>query len=233
MLPGTPRPTQPLELVAPRLGSTLAQSGRSYILADTLVNGFANSGADVSITGWVNPILRAGATKMQIQTDDWRIISSLYMNTIGSAGPELTAGNALAMLEPDGGTSVLYLSGSLKADKVYSLITSDFGFGGWSINGPDGQILNKGNIFLNASFGQAKAQEAMFRIKNEAVNYKLYSNVADFQAALDPYRDATKTYHWDARHLAPALLLELSGHFGRDAYTVVDPATVKGTLQDH
>ena len=118
VLPGTPRPTQLLELGAPRYGSTLAQNGRSYILADTLVNGFANSGADVSVSGWVNPVLQAGKTRVQIQTDDWRIVSSLYLRTLGS--PELTAGNALSMLESNGDTGVLNLVGTLKTDKVYA-----------------------------------------------------------------------------------------------------------------
>lgn len=101
------------------------------------------------------------------------------------------------------------------------------------MTGSDGKVIETGNVFLTASFDQAKAQRAMLRIKNGARNYKLYPSVADFQTALDPYRDVKKTYRFDAQHPAPALLLELSGHLGRDAYTVVDPATVKGTLQDH
>ncbi len=198
-------------------------------MTDTLVNGLANSGAEVSITGWASPVLHAGKTEVQIQTDDWRIASSLYVRTLYS--PELTAGNALSTLEPHGDASVLNLSGSLTANKVYALITS--GLGPWTMTGPGGKVIDKGNIVLTASFGQARAQGATLRIKNDAKNYKLYSNVADFQVALDPYRDVKKTYHFDAKHPAPALLLELSGHFGRDAYTVVNPATVKGTLSDH
>jgi len=58
--------------------------------------------------------------------------------------------------------------------------------------------------------------------------FKLYPRVRDFQAALDPYHTiaAAPVAHWDATHPAPALILELSGHFGPDAYTVVNPSAV-------
>ena len=155
------------------------------------------------------------------------------MTSLQTGGVELLTGNSLLMLDPDSDTSMLNLTGKFRPGQVYALITSDFGHGGWTKTGPDGTVLDTGNIFLKTSFDQAKAQKARFRIANEAKNYKLYSNVADFQAALDPYRLKPHLNRWDAQYPAPALLLELSGRFDHDAYTVVDPGAVKGTLSDH
>jgi hypothetical protein len=231
VIPGAPRPTQSLGSMISGPGGSLTQDGRTYIMTNTLVNSLQNSGADISVSGWINPVLHANQTNIQIRTDDWRISSSLYLDTLQNS-TELKAGNLLGALETNGDTSVLNIAGSLKAGKIYALITAGFGLGPWTVSVGD-KVVDKGNIFLTASFDQAKAKKALFRIENEAKNHKFYSNVADFQKALDPYRDMKKTYYWDAQHPAPALLLELSGHFGKDAYTVVNPATVKGTITDH
>lgn len=56
--------------------------------------------------------------------------------------------------------------------------------------------------------------------------YKLYSSVAAFQTALEPYRIHPSIVGWDTKHPAPALLVKLNGTFGKDAFTVIPPASV-------
>ena len=87
-------------------------------------------------------------------------------------------------------------------------------------------MFDRGNIILKSNISPAGPGNVQFRMTDNARNFKLSSSVNAFQAAIDPYRDNTKVHHWDAKHPAPVLLLQLSGHFGRDAFTVVDPSTV-------
>ena len=223
-VPGAPRPAYPLH-AGGWPGATLIQGGRTYLQTDALIGVLLNSGADVQLSGWKNPTLQAGTSAITIQTDDWRVLNGLYLRTLIASGPELNAGTLLMSLEPLGNTGTVEFAGKLKTAGIYALVTPVFS--DWSSRGPDGKLIDSGNIILKSNISPAGSGRVQFRLDNEARTFRLFSSVSAFQAALDPYRDVTKLHGWSAQHPAPALLLKLSGKFGRDAYTVVDPRSVR------
>ena len=223
-VPGAPRPAYPLN-TAQWPGATLVQDQQTYLQTDALINGLLNSGADLRVSGWKNPTLQAGTTQIQLETDDWRVIGSLYSRTLISSGSALNAGNVWGNLEPNGNTSDITFQGSFREGGIYAYIMPLFR--DWSSRDPSDEVVDRGNIILNTNVAQAEAGRVQFRIDNDVRNFKLFASAEAFQAALDPYRDTTKLHQWDADHPAPVLVLELSGHYGPDAYTVVSPDTIR------
>ncbi|AZI43301.1 hypothetical protein EHF33_11570 [Deinococcus psychrotolerans] len=223
-VPDAPRSQYPLN-TAQWKGATLSQEGKTYLHTDLLVSTLKNTGANVRVRGWTNPTLTAGATNIHLETDDWRVLNDLYTLTLIMSGPKLNAGSVMNSLEPNGNTSDITFKGTFKKDAVYAFVTPVFG--DWTSQKTGGELLNSGNIILKSNVNQAKDGQVQFRMDNEAKHFKLYSDVNAFQAALDPYRDTGKIHHWDAAHPAPALILELSGHFGPDAYSVVPTQSVQ------
>lgn len=82
------------------------------------------------------------------------------------------------------------------------------------------------NILNTAS--QAQAGSVQFHVPQDFVDYKLYSSVSAFHKAIALYKKlvTAPVAMWNAQHPAPVLILELSGHFGADAFTVVSPTAV-------
>ncbi|CAM3858127.1 hypothetical protein [Deinococcus frigens] len=176
------------------------------------------------MSGWNNPTIYAGQTRIAIETNDWRVLDDLYSYTLRFSGPQLNAGAILNSLNPDRATEKIAFTGIFESGGIYALITPTFGY--WSTKTQGGEFLNSGNIILTSNINQARPGRVEFRSYNDDGNFKFFSSIDDFQLALDPYRGMFKTQKWDAQHLTPALILKLSGHFGPDAYTVVSPKTV-------
>lgn len=223
-VPGTPRSPYPLD-TGQWPGATLTREGDTYLQTDILISGLRNTGADLRVSGWINPTLSAGNSNIHLETDDWRVLNDIYVQTLQASGPKLNAGAILNSLESNGNTSEITFKGNFKKDAVYAFVTP--AFSDWTTQTAAGESLDRGNIILKSNVNQAKAGQVQFRMDNDAQHFKLYSDVNLFQAALDSYRDTTKLHHWDTAHPAPALILELSGHFGPDAYRVVPSKEVQ------
>ncbi|WP_293911720.1 permease prefix domain 1-containing protein [Deinococcus sp.] len=201
----------------------LTLGGRTYLRADSLITGIRDSGADLRLSGWKNPTLNIGAAKIQLEADDWRVLNSFYQPTVG-AGMGYGS-DPFRSLEPNGNTGEVAFSGPLAANHIYAMVTATFN--DWYNIDADGKKLDGGNIMLMTNINQAQAGAIQFRIDNDASNFKLVSSVAEFKKALEPYRDQTKLHQWSSKNPAPALLLELSGKFGADAFKVVSPRAIK------
>ncbi|WP_420595472.1 permease prefix domain 1-containing protein [Deinococcus sp.] len=223
-IPGAPRPNYPLNTAQWR-GATLEPDRATFLQTDALINGLLNSGADLRVSGWKNPTLQANTTQIHLEVDDWRVVSGLYSRTLISSGSALNAGNTWSNLEPTGNTSVITFRGNFKENVIYAYIMPVFS--DWTSQTTGGELLDSGNIILKTNVNQAEQGRVQFRIDNDVRDFKLFSDVNAFQAALDPYRDTTKLHQWDAAHPAPVLVLELSGHFGPDAYKVVPPSSIQ------
>ncbi|AZI44081.1 hypothetical protein EHF33_14275 [Deinococcus psychrotolerans] len=223
-VPGAPRAHYPLSITK-WPGTVLVQGNRTYLSTNTLIGGILSSGADLRILGWKNLTLRAGKADIQFETDDQRVVSNLYTSTligdIAFRGDGISWG--LASNEVAG--KALGFTGQFKKGGVYALVLPELTY--WtsqgSSNGPQ-----DGYVILNSNVNQAQTGSVAFQVSDVKQPFKLYSNVREFQAALDPYRTiaTAPVAYWDAAHPAPALILELSGHFGDDAYTVVNPSAV-------
>ena len=116
-IPGAPRPAYPLH-GGEWTADTLVQGQRTYLQTDTLINALLNSGADLNLTGWKNPVLKAGSSDITIETDDWRVINELYVRTLSSAGPELAAGTFINSFEPNGYTGDFKFVGNFQKDAI-------------------------------------------------------------------------------------------------------------------
>jgi len=224
-VPGVPRPNYPLNTMK-WPGVALVQENRSYLNTGTLIGGLLSSGADLRIVGWNNPTLKAGKASIQLETDDQRVVKDLYTSTF--IGDTAFRGDGISYgFSPNGSTATqLNFSGPFKPGVVYALVLPTLSY--WTSQGSSSGPQD-GYVILNSSVNQAQQGRIVFPVGDAKPPFKLYSNVRDFQAALDPYRTiaTAPVVHWDAAHPAPALLLELSGHSGPDAYTVVSPASVK------
>ncbi|MFC4455101.1 permease prefix domain 1-containing protein [Deinococcus sonorensis] len=223
-IPGAPR-SMPLN-TAKSPGATFQQAQKTYVNTDLLLDALLNSGADLSVHGWTKPVLQAGATRIGIDTDDLRISSSLYQRsllgsfndpTIWSRGP-VGFGSFVEQATP------LRVTGNVQDNAVYALIVPKFAY--WSSQRPDGTIAD-GFVLLDSNINQARGGQVQLQLPLEAQHYRLYARVSSFQSALEPSLSPTAPRQWDAQHPAPALLLKLSGKFGRDAFTVVDPKTIQ------
>jgi hypothetical protein len=221
-LPGLPLETPQLDTHW-WLGGSLTQNGRTYLRANSLIIGFRNTGVDLRLSGWKNPTLQVGTSKIQIETDDWRVLNQLYIPTFETS--EGFVNVPVNSLEPNGNTGEVAFSGQVVKDRIYAMVTATFN--DWYNVDADGKKLDGGNILLTTNINQAQSGTIQFRIDNDVSNFKLLSSIAEFKKALEPYRDQTKLHRWDAKHPAPALVLELSGHFGPDAFKVVSPKTIK------
>lgn len=224
-VPGAPRSHYPLNTMN-WPGTALVQENRSYLNTDTLIGGLLSSGADLRIVGWKNPTLRAGKASIQLETDDQRVVSDLYTSTLN--GDSAFSGDGIAWgfaLNASTGKE-LGFTGQFKKGGVYALVLPTLSY--WTSQGPSSGPQD-GYVILSSSVNQAQTGSVAFQVSDAKQPFKLYSNVRDFQAALDPYRTiaTAPVAQWDAAHPAPALILELSGHFGDDAYKVVSPASTE------
>jgi len=220
-VPNTLHPHYPLNTTQ-WPGALLIRENRTYLNTNILMAGLQNSGADLWVVGWKNPTLRAGTTDIHIDTDDVHVAGDLYANTIISIAPSNVKG---IVFSPNMNVSdrSLVFKGEFKKDGIYALITPQLTY--WSWKNQDSTVSD-GYVFLTPSVSQAQAGKIQFAVNKDLVYSRLYSNMRDFQAALYPYRSVARApvAHWDAAHPAPVLILELSGHFGPDAYKVVDPS---------
>ncbi|ULH14002.1 hypothetical protein MF271_00545 (plasmid) [Deinococcus sp. KNUC1210] len=223
-VPGAPRAQYPLNTMN-WPGAALVQQHTTYLSTDLLIGGLLSSGADVRILGWKNPTVRAGNADIQLETEDQRVVSQLYTSTFN--GDPAFRGDGIswgfALNEHTG--QALGFTGQFKKGGVYALVLPQLTY--WTSQGV-GAGPQDGYVILDSSVNQAQTGSITFQVSDRKQPFKLYSSVEDFQAALDPYRTITTApvVHWDATHPAPALILELSGHFGRDAYTVVNPSAL-------
>jgi hypothetical protein len=206
------------------MGSTLKQNGKTYLNLGTLFAGLSNTGANIKVSGWNNPTIQAGQASITLETQDWRVLNDLYAQTLWASGPQLFAGAAFSRLEPNGNTGEVTFKGAFEQNGIYAFVMPVFR--DWSSQTTSGEQLDSGNLFLLTNINQAKSGRLGFRIDNDVRHFKLYSSVDAFQLALDPYRNTSKLYKWDAQHPAPVLLLKLNGQSGPDAYTVVSPASM-------
>lgn len=208
----------------------LTKNGKTYLQTKSLFYSILNNGIDLSISGWKNPILNAGKTKIRIEAQDWFVINSMYTETIRRGQSIVSSYFIVPELLIDKGIldSTLAFEGQFSAGTVYTLVIPKLGH--WSamdFSGTGEKI--EGNLNFIYSSNQAQAGAINFRVPKQFKNFKIYSNTTDFQRALEPYNDRTSApvAQWDAKHPAPVLLLKLSGRFGLDSYTVVSPTAVK------
>lgn len=217
-LPGAPRPEYPVTSWG---ATTLKQDGQTYVQARSIIAALQNTGATLKLSGWANPILQAQGARIRFQTSDWRVLNDLYGQTL-AGNNELTAYGSLPlmMLESNGNTSEITVSNTrLQSSRIYALVTAQVS--DWTRTDAAGTPLGSGNIILTSNIVQGSAGKAQFRIYNDTRPLQLFSTVESFQKALDPYRG--KITQWNSARPAPALLLELTGTFDQDAYTVVLP----------
>lgn len=205
-------------------GSVLKQQGKTYLQTDALVNALLNSGSDLRLSGWTNPTLQAGKIKIQIQTTDWRVSNRLYGATLYTR-PELGLGLPVNLLEPNGDTQDLTLTGNFQVGKVYALVMPLQG--NWTSTGPGGEVIDRGNLMLTTNIAVAKPGRVTFRMYTEPARHvQPVASLEGFHNLLDPLRNAAARVRWSSQQPAPALVLALSGHFGPDAYQVMPKAHV-------
>ena len=170
----------------------------------------------------------AGLSSLRIKTTDWQVASDLYASTVQSFDSKLWSELKIPfnLIEPSSLSEKTSFKGKFQQGKIYALIIPKLIY--WTGVDSKGKAMD-GNLNIMTSASQAQAGSIQFHVPYDFKDFKLYSNLDAFKAALDPYRTiaTAPVVHWDAAHPAPALLLELSGHFGPDAYTVVSPASVK------
>lgn len=230
-VPGAPRQAAEIRTAGWPGGATLKQDGRTFIDTALVVDALRRTGTSLRLSGWTAPRLRAGGAEMQIQTGgDRRLANAMYGMTLqGDAGNSWLLGDApLSALEPNGGTLDASFIGAFEPGQVYALITPTFN--DWSVQQADTHTTIKtGTVTLTMDAGVPDAAGTLhLRRYNGVPSVRLVANLAQFQAALQPYQQQqTKLHQWSEARPAPALLLRLSGHFGPDAYAVVPPAGVQ------
>jgi len=223
-VPGAPRSNYPLNTMK-WPGTVLMQGNKAYLSIDVFLGGLFGSGADVQILGWGNPTLRVGKATLQLETNDQRVVKDLYTNTFN--GDPAFRGDGIAWgltLESNAGKARAF-TGPFKNGSVYALVLPRLTY--WTSPGSTSG-LQDGYVILSSDISEAQKGEVAFRVDDDKQPLKLYASVREFQAALDPYRTiaTAPVAHWDTAHPAPVLILELSGHFGQDAYTVVNPTAL-------
>ena len=164
-------------------------------------------------------------TVLSIQTGgDRRIGNSLYRDSLiplsgGGLPPVFISELGKADL------TALTFKGNFKAGDVYTLVVPIFK-SWWTVK--DGAQKPGGSILLSLDTNAAHNGGLTLSKYIAADPYRFYSSLDAFRAALKPYLSPdSKISYWDASHPAPALLVKLSGTFGKDAFTVVPPASVK------
>ena len=208
---------------------SMVKKGRTYVNLSTLLASFTvrSSSIPVSVSGWKSPVLSIGGAKVPIVGNTRNVAEQLYLDSIFDTIPQLTGGRNLITFDPLRHTELSQhtFSGAFESGKVYALLTSL----------PD----QTGMQMMATAITQANSSKEISFNAPAVGTLKLYRDAPNFQRGLTAFELAeTKRknrleYKADPLNPYPAVLLKLSGHFGRDAYTVVDPATVKGTLQDH
>ena len=226
-LKDAPQPPQPLSFYGFQR-PTLVKDGKTYIQADALFYSLRNSGFRVSLSGWENPVLMAGSWSVRVETKDWQVINSFYAPTVQDFNSDLWSKLQIPfnLIEPESLNPTISFRGKFQKDKVYAIIIPKLVY--WTGTTSDGKPMS-GNLNLITSASQAQAASVQFHVPNEFKDFKLYSNINEFKAALEPYRKESiaPVRQWDAAHPAPVLVLELSGHFGPDAYKVVPPSSIQ------
>ncbi len=209
-------------------GVSFIQDGKAYYRTDALLYSLAMNRLDLRLSGWTNPILNAGGTNIQIETEDWQVINSLYASTLPAAGLGLTNDLTMpyALIEPESLRGRLNFKGEFQQDTVYALVIPKLV--SWTGTDAKGKAV-RGFLNLLNTTTQAQGGSVQFHVPQDFMNYQLVATFSEFQKALEPYQQlvTAPVAQWNAQHPAPVLLLKLSGHFGPDAYTIVAPASVK------
>jgi len=223
-LPGAARPPLPLNSYG-FPSPILSKDNVIYIQTEALLYALQNTGLDIRVKGWENPVLMAGQSSIRIKTDDWQVANNLYAATVQTYNSRLWSGLKIpfSLIEPDSLGGNTSLKGQFKQGKIYALVSPKVIH--WTGTDEDGKFTS-GDLNIVTTVSQAQAGSVQFHVLYGFKDFKLYPSLDAFQAALKPSLDPTKLPYWDADHPRPALILELSGHFGDDAYTVVNPNTI-------
>lgn len=200
-------------------GITLDQQGHTFIQTDAVLLSLYSAGADLRLTGWSDPVVHVGSTKIRIQTKDGRIANSLYRNTLITR-PELTRNMEIAVDVPGRELAPVTLKGDFQAGQVYAFVGPIFQL--WS-NGPQ----STGNMELVITTALARQGQVTFQLPAGVKTFRLSPSVDSMHQVVQPYLDAGAMQSWELDRPPPAVLLALSGHFGPDAYTVVSPQRVQ------
>jgi len=208
-------------------GATLIQNQRTYLNTDVLLTALQNSGVDLKLSGWNTVTVQAGRTAIDIRTQDPRVNSRLYQSTLLASSSALTTWSQVPLRYEFFNTvqRPVDFTGVFQKDAVYAMIVPTF----VSWYAPRAAGTSKsGTVMLTSTIHQAEQGHIRFQLAETRQPFKLFPSVQAFKAALRPYLKENALRHWDRRHPAPALLLKLSGHFGSDAFMVVDPGAVQG-----
>lgn len=223
-LPGSPLHSSSLQFWP---GAVVRQDGQEYLHTLPFLLAMQNLGVPLKISGWKNPTLSAGNVKIEIQTDDWRVLSDLYTRTLPATARGPMWHIPMRNLEPDGTTDEATIRHSgLKAGHIYALVLPVFGQ--WWTQDLNGNRIEGQSGALNLAVNVLQAQQdgsATFRVYTMTKPFKLVGSEAQFQKMVAPYEH--KLSYWTEDDPAPGLLLEMTGKFGPDAYKVLPPSAWK------
>jgi hypothetical protein len=229
-LPGVPHSPVSLDLKN-WPGSFFMRAGHQYLGTGAFLRSVSSTGAKLRLSGW-NPVqVHVNQTVLNIQTGgDRRVGNALYRDYLSMiAGGDLPPILTSQMDKTD--LTGLTFKGAFHAGDVYTLVIPLFK-SWWKMEG--GVQMPGGEIVLSLDTNVAQDGALTLNKYIAADPYRFAPSLDAFKTALKPYLSPTSQFsYWDAQHPAPALLLKLTSRSGGDAYTVVNPATVKGTLSDH
>ena len=176
-----------------------------------------------ALSGWDPIQVHANQTILTIKTGgDRRVANALYADCLGSFAADMAL--PMSAVEGNGDTRALSFTGAVNEGDVYALIVPMFA-SWWTEE--NGVRKEGGRLILSVDSNVAGSGNVLLRKYGADAPYKLYDSVNAVRTALNPYLMKSSINHWDAQHPAPALLVKLNGKFGKDAFTVVNPATVK------
>ena len=206
-------------------GAIYRNDGQDYLDARILMAALHDTGAPLEISGWKNPTIKAGATSITVETDDWRVINELYSTSLWFTARTLSKDMPWHVLEPNGSTEqVTIQNANLKAGHIYALVLPLFT--DWYAQDASGKRLASGSLNLAVNAVQADADgKATFRIYPTTQPFKVVKDEQQFLSMTRPYLH--NYAYWSEETPAPALLLELTGKFDKNAYKVLPPGSWK------
>ena len=151
-------------------GVSLIQDGKSYYRTDALFYSLANNGLDLRLSGWTNPILKAGGTNIHLETDDWQVINSMYTSTLASAGLGHDLKMPYALIERDSLRGQLNFEGEFQKDTVYALVIPKLV--SWTGTDAKGKAVGGFLNLLNTT-SQAQVGRVQFQVPPDFKDYKL------------------------------------------------------------
>lgn len=177
------------------------------------------------LSGW-NPVqVHVNQTVLTIQTGgDRRVGNALYRDYLSIfSGADLppTLSSQLDKADLTG----LTFKGAFRAGDVYTLVIPIFR-SWWTMK--DGVHKPGDAILLTLDTNVAQDGTLTLNKHIAADPYRFASSLDAFATTLKPYLSQTSPFsYWDSQHPAPALLLKLASTSDGDAFTVVNPTTIK------